>query len=129
GFAMGSIFNNGFGGVLPSIQLNSNVAYGSGLGQDTGYFPWTNANPTYTYRDNVTKIFGKHTFQFGAYVAFAQKNEENSPNVQGILTFNSGDTAVSTGNAFADMLAGNIASYSQWSAEKKYYNRYKIVEP
>jgi len=130
GFTMGSIFANGFGSKLPAITLGSNAAYGGGQwGNDSGYFPWNNANPTYTYRDNVTKTFGKHIFQFGAYAAFAQKNEENSPNVQGILTFSSGDSAVTSGNAFADMLAGNIASYSQWSAEKKYYNRYKIVEP
>ena len=130
GFAMGSIFSNGFGGKLPAITLGSNAAYGGGQwGNDSGYFPWNNANPTYTYRDNVTKTMGKHIFQFGAYVAFAQKNEMNSPNVQGILTFSSSDSAVSTGNAFADLLMGNIASYSQWSAEKKYYNRYKIVEP
>jgi hypothetical protein len=130
GFAMGSIFNNGLGGKLPAITLSSNAAYGGGTwGNDSGYFPWNNANPTYTYRDNVTKTMGKHIFQFGIYTAFAQKNEENSPNIQGILTFNSGDAAVTSGNAFADLLMGNIASYSQWSAEKKYYNRYKIVEP
>jgi hypothetical protein len=129
-FTMGSIFSNGFGGKLPAITLGSNAAYGGGTwGNDSGYFPWNNANPTYTYRDNVTKTIGKHIFQFGVYTAFAQKNEMNSPNVQGILTFSSSDTAVSTGNAFADLLLGNIASYSQWSAERKYYNRYKIVEP
>jgi hypothetical protein len=126
--AMGSIFNNGFGGKLPSIQLNGNTALYGGLGQDTGYFPWNNANPTYTYRDNLTKIVGTHTFQIGAYMAFAQKNEENSPNVQGILTFDA-SKSVSSGNALADMLLGNIASYSQWSAILKYYDRYKIVEP
>ncbi len=129
GFAMGSIFNNGFGGKIPAISLGNNPAYGGGFGQDSGYFPWHNANPTYTYRDNVTKIFGKHTFQFGAYAAFAQKNEANSPNVQGILTFSSTDAAVTTGNAFADLLLGNVASYQQWSRETQYYNRYKIVEP
>jgi len=128
GFAMGSIFNNGFGGKLPSIQLNGNAALYGGLGQDTGYFPWNNANPTYTYRDNLTKVQGTHTFQMGAYVVFAQKNEENSPNVQGILTFDA-TSGVSSGNALADMFLGNIASYSQWSAILKYYNRYKIAEP
>jgi len=127
--AMGSIFNNGFGGKLPAIQLNGNADIYGGLGQDTGYFPWNNANPTYTYRDNLTKIFGNHTFQMGAYVVFAQKNEENSPNVQGILTFDAGNTQVSTGNALADLQLGNISSYTQWSEITKYYNRYKIVEP
>jgi len=132
GFAMGAIFNNGFGGVLPSIDLSGNTAYTGGangtLAQDTGYFPWTNANPTYTYRDNVTKILGTHTFQFGAYAAFAQKNEDNSPNVQGILSF-AASSSFGTGNALADMLLGNIASYKQWDTKVKYYNRYKIVEP
>ncbi len=126
--AMGSIFNNGFGGKLPAIQLNGNTDLYGGLGQDTGYFPWNNANPTYTYRDNLTKVFGQHTFQMGAYVAFAQKNEDNSPNVQGILTFDA-SSSVTSGNSFADMLMGNIASYKQWSQIAKYYNRYKLVEP
>src|SRR5437660_2379176 len=67
GFAMGSIFSNGFGGKLPSITLGYNTAYGGGdgLAQDTGYFPWNNANPTFTYRDNLTKILGNHTMTFG----------------------------------------------------------------
>ena len=27
---------------------------------DTGYFPWNNANPTYTYKDQLSKIVGGH---------------------------------------------------------------------
>src|SRR6266702_1570077 len=135
-FPMGTLFPNQkplFGGKLPSIELKSNVAYGGGgdsrLAQDTGYFPWNNANPVYTYRDNVTKLLGTHTLTFGAYSAFAQKNEENSPDVQGILTFDSNNTTVSTGNSLADLLLGNVAKYKQWSVEAKYDNRYRIVEP
>src|SRR5262249_21370625 len=94
-----------------------------------GYFPWHNANPTYTYRDNVTKILGNHTLAFGAYAVFAQKNEANSPYIQGILTFDSSASSVTSGNAFADLLLGNIASYQQTTLETQYYNRYKIVEP
>src|SRR6266702_1217329 len=127
-FPMGAIFNNGFGGKLPSISLGSNTAYGGTLAQDTGYFPWNKANPVYTYRDNVTKIRGTHTFQFGVYFAAAQKNEQNSPNLQGILSFST-SSPLSTGNGLADLLVGNIASYHQWNLEAKYYNRYKIVEP
>jgi len=95
-------FGNGFGGKLPSIALGNNTAYGGGdgLAQDTGYFPWNNANPTFTYRDNLTKILGNHTMTFGAYLVFAQKNEQSSANLQGILTFDSSNSTVSTGNAF-----------------------------
>ncbi len=137
GFGMGSIFGNGFGGKLPSIALGNNVAYGGGdgLAQDTGYFPWNNANPTYTYRDNLTKIVGNHTMTIGAYLVFAQKNEQSSANLQGILTFDSsnktivGGSPLSTGNSFADLLLGNVAQYQQWNLEPKYYNRYRILEP
>jgi len=131
GFPMGFLFDNGFGGKLPSIQLGSNTAYGGGdgLGQDTGYFPWNNANPVYTYRDNLTKVLGTHALTFGFYAAFAQKNEQNSPDLQGILTFDSSNNTVSTGNALADMYLGNIANYKQWSVQAKYYNRYRIFEP
>ena len=127
---MGHIFDNGFGNKLPAINFGSNNAYGGSWGQDSGYFPWHNANPTYTYRDNMTKVVGTHTLTFGAYFVFAQKNEANSPNVQGILNFSPGATAAnSTGNAFTDMLLGNISSYQQWSKETQYYNRYRLVEP
>jgi carboxypeptidase family protein/TonB-dependent receptor-like protein len=127
-FPMGVLFNNGLGGKLPAISLGSNPAYGGGFSSDTGYFPWNNANPVYTYRDNVTKTTGTHTLSFGLYTAFAQKNEQNSPYVQGVLSFDSG-SPISTGNAFADLLMGNVAKYSQTDLQAKYYNRYKIVEP
>jgi len=130
-FPMGTLFPSQatpFGGLLPSITLTSNAAYGGGFWTDTGYFPWNNANPTYTLRDNITKVVKTHALQFGAYVAFAEKNEMNSPNLQGILTFDS-TKPFSSGNAFADLLLGNVSSFQQWSAKAKYYNRYKIVEP
>jgi hypothetical protein len=130
--SMGALFNNGFGGKLPAINLGGNTAYDGGangaLAQDTGYFPWNNANPTYTYRDNLTKIAGNHTLIMGVYFAAAQKNEDNTANVQGVLSFST-SSPISTGNSFADMLMGNVAQYSQTDLETKYYNRYKIVEP
>lgn len=131
-FPMGALFNNGFGGKLPSINLSGNAAYDGGannaLAQDTGYFPWNNANPTYTLRDNVTKTVRTHTMTIGAYAALAEKNEDNSPDVQGILTYTT-SSGVTTGNTFADLLMGNIGQYEQWNLETKYYDRYKIVEP
>jgi hypothetical protein len=119
-----------FGNKLTGIQLSEGgTAYGGGFNSDPGIAPWNNANPTYTYRDNISKLIGNHNLQFGFYAAFGQKNEQNSPDIQGLLTFNSTNSAVSSGNAFADLLSGRIASFQQWNAQVKYYNRYKIVEP
>jgi Carboxypeptidase regulatory-like domain/TonB-dependent Receptor Plug Domain len=137
GFTMGSLFPNGFEGKLPAFSFSGNSAYGgiadgsdqgNTVGVDTGYFPWKNANPTYTYRDNLTKIAGNHTMTIGAYAVFAQKNQENSLNQQGILSFDS-SSATSSGNSFADLLIGNIGSYSQAASQLIFYDRYKILEP
>jgi Carboxypeptidase regulatory-like domain/TonB-dependent Receptor Plug Domain len=118
-----------FGGKLPTVSVSGNAAYGTGFTADPSDEPWNNANPTYTIRDNLTKIIGKHTLQMGAYAVIAQKNEFASTGLQGSLTFDATNTVVSTGNAFADLLVGNIASFSQPNAEPKYYNRYKYIEP
>ena len=128
---MTGLFANGFGGLLPAVTLCCNQSYnlGGGWGEDPGYFPWNNANPTYSYRDQVAKIWGNHNLFMGFDFTARQKNEMSSgANVEGILSF-ANDSPVSTGNAFADMLTGQIASYQQWNAKLKYYNRAKSFEP
>ncbi|HTA25623.1 MAG TPA: carboxypeptidase regulatory-like domain-containing protein [Terriglobales bacterium] len=132
--AISSLFPGG-NGALPGISVAGGLggAYGSsGFQEDAGFVPNGpyNANPTYTYRDNVTKIIGKHNLQFGAYFVAAQKNELTGtvPSTNGFLTFDP-TSPVSSGNPFADLLMGNIANFSQSNAQPKYYNRYKILEP
>jgi len=90
GLPMGSFFDNGFDGKLPTISLTGNTAYGGGFYQDVnGEWPEGkyNSNPTYTYRDNVTKIVGRHNVQTGAYFVAAQKNELSGLFVNGYLTY------------------------------------------
>jgi len=136
GFAVPDIFPGNGNGILPGINLVTG-AYGGGFGEDAGYIPngVYNSNPTYTFRDNVSKIVGKHNLQFGAYAVAGQKNElggELSPgSVPGYLTFDDSNNpgVFSTGNAFADLLLGRITSFGQQDHFFKYYNRYKILEP
>jgi hypothetical protein len=120
-----------FGNKLPGIVLTGNsTAYGGTLEEDNGFIPWTNSNPTYTLRDNMTKVIGKHTLQFGVYVAIAQKNEQSSfGSVQGLLNFDASNTTISSGNSFADLLLGNINTFQQVNSQPKYYFRYQIAEP
>ncbi|MGC1451247.1 MAG: Plug domain-containing protein, partial [Candidatus Sulfotelmatobacter sp.] len=136
GFNMTDLFPGNGGGVLPGINLVDPAgAYGN-FGQDAGYIPngIYNSNPTYTYRDNVTKIVGRHNLQFGAYIAAAQKNEFGGElaagSYPGYLTFDpSPFPKNTTGNPFADLLLGNISSFGQQDHLLKYYNRYKLFEP
>ena len=73
GFTMGSLFPNGFEGKLPAFHFTGNAAYGgiadgtdqgNDVGVDTGYFPWKNANPTYTYRENRRESHHDHRCVF-----------------------------------------------------------------
>ncbi|MFZ0879747.1 MAG: hypothetical protein WA002_09635, partial [Candidatus Acidiferrales bacterium] len=127
---MTGLFDNGFGGRLPGVQILNGGPYGGGFLEDPSFIPWSNANPIYTYRDNVTKTLGTHTLQFGAQFVADQKNEDFTAifSPGGFLVFDA-TSPVSTGNAWADFLTGNIASFSQTSSEPKYYNRYKNFEP
>ncbi len=129
-FPMGYFFNNGAGGKLPAINLSGNAAYGTFYEDPNGEWPEGpyNSNPTYTYRDNVSKSLGRHNLQFGAYFVAAQKNELSSQLVNGSLAFTPTSTN-STGNSFADLLLGNVAQFTQASGNIKFYNRYKIFEP
>jgi hypothetical protein len=142
--AMGYLFNNGFGGKMPGIALlGTNAAYGGrGFAADPSYMPWSHTNPTYGIRDDVGKSMGKHTLQFGAQLVLSQRNQSNnaigaaSGDLQGLLTFS--NLAHSTGNAFADFLTqavfngvttGYIQSFTQDSAQRRYYQTYQIAEP
>src|SRR6267143_4935291 len=131
------LFPGNGGGVLPGINLADPTGgvYGN-FGEDSGYIPngIYNSNPTYTYRDNVNKILGRHNLQFGAYIATAQKNEFGGElangSYPGYLTFDPSQFPKNTtGNPFADLLLGNIASFGQQDHLVKYYNRYKLFEP
>jgi hypothetical protein len=125
------LFQNGFGGgKLPGVQLNG--GFFDTIAQDAGYVPNgpLNSNPVYTFRDNVSKIVGRHNLQFGGSFIASQKNElpQFEPSVNGFLTFDVG-SAVTTGNAFADLLTGRISTFAQGSDQPKYYLRHKIFEP
>ncbi len=151
---VGAIFNNGFGAKAPGIIISgNNQEYGgAGFTADTSYMPWQHTNPTYSFRDDLTEVIGKHELHLGGQLVLAQRNETNSAtgaatgDVQGLLIFSNVSTGLlSTGNAFANFLwlspypdqyepsallnANIIQSYTQDSAQHRYYTRYTIGEP
>ncbi len=146
--SMGYIFptaksNGSTGGILPGLVFQgNNGAYGGhGFAADTGYAPWNQANPTFNLRDDIAKTIGRHTLQFGLEGTYVQQNElsavsgANSGDQQGLLTFSNQQSTYTTGNAFADFLAGpgtgalgGIKSFTQDSGQAKYYNRYKVMD-
>jgi hypothetical protein len=117
------IFDKGFGDRVPGISVQGGQ---SSFAQDPGYVPNgpLNSNPTYTFRDNVTKVIGGHNL--GGYAVIAQKNEIPQPSfaTNGQLQFST-SSGVTTGNAFADLLLGNVGTFTQEkSAIKMFFEPY-----
>ena len=126
-----------FGNKVPGIVIGgTNAAYGgNGFAVDPSFEPYHQTNPTYSFGDDASKSFGKHTLQFGVQVVLAQKNEVNpaigaaTGDVQGIIAFSNVNSFLTTGNSFADFLLGDIKTFQQDSGQHKYYNRYNTIEP
>jgi len=131
GYPAIGLYNNGYQGKVPGISV-AGGEFGGGFSEDPGYVPNgpLNSNPTFTFHDNVTKIVGSHNIQAGFYYVDAHKNEIPQPQygVNGQLFF-SNTSALTSGNAFADLLLGNISSYTQQGAALKMHEEYKIYEP
>ncbi len=125
---MTGLFDNGFGGKLPGVSIGSPYGGGSGFQADLGGYPWNNANPTFTFRDQIAKIIGGHNIYAGFYFEAMQKNEDAGAETQGFLSFYNTST-VTTGNPWADFLAGRIGSFYQTNLQQKYYYRSKTMEP
>ena len=82
-------------------------------------------NNTFQIIDNVTKIFGTHTLQFGTNLHYNQINERNYDCYDGCFGFNGSETGLD----FADFLIGAPASFVQASQQlldsrSKYYGFY-----
>jgi len=149
-FPPGHLFNNGFGGKLPGIVIGGgNAAYGgAGFSVDTSFEPWYHSRGTISFADNISRVFGKHTLQFGVQYVYAARHEVNAANgpntgnVQGVLTTKQGFS----GNTFADFInagfgdttvlggkpdpnAGGIQIFQQDNAQTTYKVHYWIADP
>lgn len=129
------LYDNGFGfnaPEVPGISIAGN-RFGGGFSEDPGYVPEgpINSNPTFTFRDNVTKIIGAHNLTFGGYFIDAHKSELPQPptGANGILGFSNSGNPNTSGNAYADLLLGNIDSFTQQELQLKMHNFYHIYEP
>jgi Carboxypeptidase regulatory-like domain len=114
-FQMNSIFPGNQGNtLLPGISVDGGLP--SGFYVSSSNYPYYNANPIYTLKNNNVWTHGSHTFKFGFFLEKFQKNESFGSPPQGELSFSSG-SAVSSGNGLADMFLGRIDSYNEGSAQ------------
>jgi Carboxypeptidase regulatory-like domain len=73
--------------------------------------PWQNQLDIYTFRDDLSKVMGKHTLKVGAFIGRNEKDEDNGASSTERPTFGSADwdTTVPTGNNLANILIPQLA--------------------
>ncbi len=108
--------------------------------------PWNNTLDIYTFRDDVSKVAGKHAIKFGAFVGLDGKNEDAGAASTERPTFQTADYAVitsmtdasgkstptgsiATGNNLANVLIpGNVFNLSENSTNVRAQLRWKDIE-
>jgi hypothetical protein len=103
--------------ILPNVQPAYGGASYASLYLIGGSYPTTNApQQTWVVNESVTKILRSHSLKAGVY--FAQQQFGQLTPGQENSTIESGEYGGSynTGNAFADLLTGQIAGYQQSTA-------------
>ncbi len=80
-----------------------------------------------TFGDNLSKVLGTHTMKFGAYYEHVINNQPSNNDSQGDLTFDSSNPN-SSGNAYADMLLGQVQTFSQANYNVLHNEAYNTLE-
>lgn len=104
---------------IPSLFLSQ--GYGT---YDVTDLPWHNFQRNFVWEDNLTKVSGHHTFEFGGLYIYSIKDQITGGRSQGNFSFNGSFT----GNSFADFLLGYPNTYEELSTQIVPSYRYSQVE-
>ena len=120
---------NGYLPLLPTFSFGgapqNAVSYGRN-GSSAGAYQ--NANPIWSYQDNLSKILGRHSLKTGVYLEHNEKYQPAGRNYNGAFNFASSTSVpqLNTNDGFANALLGNVNSYSQYTGtttfDVKYWN-------
>ncbi|HEY3836292.1 MAG TPA: carboxypeptidase-like regulatory domain-containing protein, partial [Bryobacteraceae bacterium] len=108
---------NGYQTILPSFSFSgtgatTNASYSRNSSTAGAY---ANANPIWSYQDNVSKIVGHHAFKAGVYIENNDKFQPSGKNYLGSFSFGASSTTplLNTNDGYVNAELGNVSSYSQ----------------
>jgi hypothetical protein len=100
--------------IIPNVQPGYGGAGYASIYMRGGTFPTTNApQQIYSVNENITKIFGTHIVKAGVYFAHQQFGMRTQGSDNSTIITGEYNGSYNTGNAFADLLTGQIAGYQQ----------------
>jgi hypothetical protein len=79
--------------------------------------PYANYNDTYTFTDDLSKVFGSHSLKTGVYYEYNSKIEPAAGNTYpGLFNFGSNvNNPLDTGHGYANALLGTFQTYTEAS--------------
>lgn len=107
-------------GVGPSVNIAGFTGYTAGDRIRT-------VNTTFQWRDDLTKIAGRHSLKFGVQIFRSRMNQNEIVLDNGSVTFNTGAVA-SSRNVIGDVLLGNFQSYTEGQRDPVWWARFTQAE-
>jgi Carboxypeptidase regulatory-like domain len=80
-----------------------------------------------SFSDTVSKVWGTHTVKFGAYYEYVINNQPNNTYSNGLFV-EAGWAGGSSGNPYADQLAGFAGQYQETNFTNLHNEAYKSIE-
>ncbi|MGD0214632.1 MAG: TonB-dependent receptor [Terriglobales bacterium] len=100
--------------IIPNVQPGYGGAGYASIYMRGGTFPTTNApQQIYTVNEAITKILGTHILKAGVYFGHQQFGMRTQGTDNSTIITGEYNGSYNTGNAFADLLTGQIAGYAQ----------------
>jgi hypothetical protein len=100
--------------IIPNVQPGYGGAGYASLYMRGGTFPTTNApQQIYTVNENITKILGTHLLKAGVYFGHQQFGMRTQGTDNSTIITGEYNGSYNTGNAFADLLTGQLSGYAQ----------------
>jgi hypothetical protein len=107
--------------LAPEIEGVENIVFGAFV-MGTPITNLTQANNTYVFSDNLSKVWGAHSVKAGVEFNLEQVNVDPNPTFNGSFSF----FGTETGSDFADFLIGIGSNYNQADSQS-YYGRHKYA--
>src|SRR5229473_6164733 len=113
---------------IPNFSFNgTRIANTANFG--TNDAPFYNYNTTIEYLDNLSKVWGQHTFKFGGYLQRSRKDQSSFANFNGSFDFSDNTSnPFDTQYGFANAATGVYSTFTQASQYALGQYRYWNIE-
>jgi hypothetical protein len=117
---------NGMHNFLPSATFGGgNPPNPGSIGLGTYQGAYVNSNPLYIWEDNLSKVWGKHTFKTGVSAEHNTKLQPSTNNWNGSVSYAvDANNPLNTGDAYANAILGDFDTYTEANLRTVFKSEY-----